>query len=53
MSRRVSGTSRMVVPVISSTPNSTPMTSSGAAIHAVSPSASGPPIAKPMKPAAC
>ena len=41
------------MPVISSTPNSTPMNSSGAAIHWVSPSDSGPPIAKPMKPAAC
>lgn len=29
------------------------MTSSGVAIHTVSPSDSGPPIAKPMKPAAC
>ena len=29
------------------------MNSSGAAIHAVTPSDSGPPIAKPMKPAAC
>ena len=29
------------------------MNSSGAQIHLVSPSESGPPIAKPMKPAAC
>ena len=29
------------------------MNNSGAAIHAVTPSDSGPPIAKPMKPAAC
>ena len=40
-------------PVSSSRPNSTPMNSSGAAIHAVRPSESGPPIAKPMNPAAC
>ena len=51
--RRVEGTSRIVVPVTSSKPNSTPRNSSGAAIHAVSPSDSGPPIAKPKKPAAC
>ena len=50
---RVAGTSRMVVPVSSSTPNSTPMISSGVAIHSVRPSDSGPPIAKPMNPAAC
>ena len=43
----------MVVPVTSSRPNSTPMNSSGVAIQAVSPSESGPPMAKPMKPAAC
>ena len=42
----------MVVPVTSRTPNSAPMNSRGAAIHAVSPSDSGPPIAKPVKPAA-
>ena len=41
------------MPVTSSTPNSTPMNSNGAAIHALSPSDSGPPIAKPRKPAAC
>ena len=51
--RTVEGTSRIVVPVTSSRPNNTPMNSSGAAIHAVSPSDSGPPSAKPMKPAAC
>ena len=50
--RSVSGTSRMVVPVSSSTPNSAPMNNSGAAIHAVKPSDSGPPMAKPMNPAA-
>lgn len=43
----------MVVPVTNSTPNSTAMNSSGAAIHSVNPSDSGPPIAKPMNPAAC
>ena len=53
MSCSVAGTSRIVVPVISSSPNSTPMTSSGAAIHAVSPSDSGPPMANPTKPAPC
>ena len=53
IARTVSGTSRIVVPVTSSRPNSTPMNSSGAAIHWVSPSDSGPPMAKPMKPAAC
>ena len=41
------------MPVTSSTPNSTPMISSGVAIHGVSPSDSGPPMAKPTKPAAC
>ncbi len=53
MDRSVSGTSRIVVPVNSSRPNNTPMKSSGAQIHAVSPSESGPPMAKPMNPAAC
>ncbi len=52
MLRRASGTSRMVMPVSSSSPNNAPMNSSGAAIHGVSPSESGPPMAKPMKPAA-
>ena len=47
------GTSRMVVPVNSSRPNSTPMNSSGAQIHGVSPSESGPPMTKPTNPAAC
>ncbi len=41
------------MPVTSSTPNSTPMNSSGAAIHSVSPSDNGPPMAKPRNPAAC
>ena len=45
------GTSRMVVPVTSSSPNRTAMINSGVAIHGVSPSESGPPIAKPTKPA--
>ena len=49
----VAGTSRMVVPVSSSTPNSTPMNSRGVAIHALRPSDSGPPMAKPTNPAAC
>ena len=53
MDRSVSGTSRIVVPVNSSSPNSAPMNSSGAQIHAVNPSESGPPMAKPMNPAAC
>ena len=53
IARSVDGTSRTVVPDSRSTPNSTPMNSSGAAIHAVTPSDSGPPMAKPMKPAAC
>ena len=50
IARTVSGTSRIVVPVISSRPNSAPMNNSGAAIHWVNPSDSGPPMAKPMKP---
>ncbi|SKT41635.1 Uncharacterised protein [Mycobacteroides abscessus subsp. abscessus] len=37
MFRRVSGTSRIVVPVNSSTPKTIAITSNGAAIHAVSP----------------
>ena len=53
MVRSVSGTSRIVVPVSSRRPNSAPMNNSGAQIHGVNPSESGPPIAKPMNPAAC
>ena len=49
----VAGTSRMVVPVSSSTPNSAATISSGVAIHALNPSASGPPMANPMNPPAC
>ena len=45
------GTSRIVVPVTSSRPNSTPMINSGVAIQGVSPSDSGPPITKPTNPA--
>ena len=52
MSYSVSGTSRMVVPVSNSTPNSAAPISSGVAIQTVSPSDSGPPMANPMKPPA-
>ena len=52
MARTASGTSRIVVPVNNSKPNMKPMNNNGAAIQAVSPSDSGPPMAKPMNPAA-
>ncbi|CKS58941.1 antibiotic biosynthesis monooxygenase domain-containing protein [Mycobacterium tuberculosis] len=52
MARMASGTSRIVIPASRSNPNSAPMNNSGAAIQAVNPSESGPPIAKPMNPAA-
>ena len=52
IARNASGTSRIVVPVSSSSPNSEPMNKSGAAIHGVNPSDNGPPMAKPMNPAA-
>ena len=52
IARTTSGTSRIVVPVSSSSPNNAPMNSSGAAIQGVNPSDSGPPMAKPMNPAA-
>ncbi len=52
IARITSGTSRMVVPVSSSSPNNAPMNSSGAAIQGVNPSDSGPPMAKPMNPPA-
>ena len=49
MSAPDNATWRIVVPVNSSTPNNAAMMSNGVAIHGVSPSDSGPPIAKPMK----
>ena len=49
----MSGSSRIVVPVNRSRPNNAPMNNSGAQIHLVNPSESGPPMAKPMNPAAC
>src|ERR1700692_3854231 len=52
MVRTVSGSSRIVVPVNRSRPNSAPMNNSGAQIHLVNPSESGPPMAKPTNPAA-